>query len=68
MAHQYMPKIFHEPQQKFSDPPPTYLKYRPLLLNLKKAGKTVSSKKKIKKNFKAKKKETKLVSEVEAFL
>ena len=68
MAHQYMPKIFHEPLQKSSDPPPTYLKYRPLLLNLKKAGKIVSSKKKIKKNFKAKKKETKLVTEVEVFL
>ena len=30
MAHQYVPKIFHDPPQKPSDPPPTYLMYGPL--------------------------------------
>ena len=39
----------------------------PLLLNLKKARKMLSSKEKISKNFKAKKEETKLVAEVKVF-
>ena len=30
MAHQYVPKIFHDPPQTPSSPPPTYLMYGPL--------------------------------------
>ena len=30
MAHQYMPKIFHDPHKNPPVPPPTYLMYGPL--------------------------------------
>ena len=30
MAHQYMPKIFHEPHKNPQAPPPMYLMYGPL--------------------------------------
>ena len=30
MAHQYMPKIFHDPHKNPPAPPPTYLMYGPL--------------------------------------
>ena len=30
MAHQYMPKIFHDPHKNPLAPPPTYLMYGPL--------------------------------------
>ena len=29
MAHQYMPKIFHDPDKHLPVPPPTYLMYGP---------------------------------------
>ena len=31
MAHEYTPKIFHDPRQKPSGAPPTYLIYIPLV-------------------------------------
>ena len=31
MAHQYMPKIFHDPHKSTLVPPPTFLMYGPLL-------------------------------------
>ena len=31
MAHQYMPKIFHDPHKNPPAPSPTYLMYGPLL-------------------------------------
>ena len=30
MAHQYMPKIFHDPYKNPPAPPPTYIMYGPL--------------------------------------
>ena len=32
MAHQYMPKIFHDPPQNPSGTPPTYLMFDPLTI------------------------------------
>ena len=32
MAHEYTPKIFHDPLQKPSGAPPTYLIYSPLVI------------------------------------
>ena len=31
MAHQYMPKVFHDPHKNPPVPPPTYLMYGPLV-------------------------------------
>ena len=31
MAHQYMPKIFHDPNKTPAGPPPAYLMYSPLI-------------------------------------
>ena len=33
MAHQYMPKIFHDHHKNPLAPPPTYLMYSPLINN-----------------------------------
>ena len=35
MAHQYMPKIFHDPHKNPPAPPPTYLMYGPLMSSCK---------------------------------
>ena len=35
MAHQYMPKILHDPHKNPPTPPPTYLMYDPLMRQFK---------------------------------
>ena len=39
MAHQYMPKMFHDPNKNPPAPPPTYLMYGPLLYFFNPGGK-----------------------------